>query len=116
MEIECLVLGGFETNCYVVRESQAPRTCLVIDPGFSAEPLVEKLRAERLTVERILLTHGHCDHTAGVKLLRESLGAIPVAISQDDVAMLNSARRNLSWMTGQLLRLAGFRKGHSKTL
>jgi glyoxylase-like metal-dependent hydrolase (beta-lactamase superfamily II) len=105
MEIFSLALGDFETNCYVVRAGRQAKECLIIDPGFSAEGLLEFLNKEGLSVERILLTHGHCDHIAGVKLLREHYNGVPVAISGEDAQMLTSGRKNLAWMTGSLLRV-----------
>jgi len=105
MEIFSLALGDFETNCYVVRAGRQAKECLIIDPGFSAEGLLEFLNKEGLSVERILLTHGHCDHIAGVKLLREHYNGVPVAISGEDAPMLTSGRKNLAWMTGSLLRV-----------
>ena len=105
MEIECLELGDFMTNCYVVRESAEAKECLIIDPGYGAEVLVEQLQAKGLRPQRILLTHGHCDHIAGVKLIREKFGAPPVCISKADAPMLMDDKTNLTWMTGSLLRL-----------
>jgi hydroxyacylglutathione hydrolase len=105
VEIECLALGDFETNCYVVRASKATRSCWIIDPGFAAEPLVEYLRKARLEPREILLTHGHCDHIAGIPLLREHFGAVPVQISREDAGMLTDNMKNLSAMAGASLRL-----------
>ncbi|KPK77023.1 MAG: hypothetical protein AMJ79_04740 [Phycisphaerae bacterium SM23_30] len=105
MEIDCVVLGDFATNCYVVRESNATKECLIIDPGYGAEPLVELLQTKKLQPQRILLTHGHCDHIAGIKLLRKKFGAVPVCISKADAPMLSNDKKNLTWMTGNLLRL-----------
>ena len=105
MEIDYLVLGEFETNCYMVRPTPQAKECLVIDPGFSAEPLLEMLKEKELSIAQIILTHGHCDHIAGVKLLREHYNGVPVAISTEDAAMLNNGRHNLSWLMGTLLRV-----------
>ncbi|MBN2375861.1 MAG: MBL fold metallo-hydrolase [Sedimentisphaerales bacterium] len=105
VRIDCAVLGDFQTNCFVVRETEQDKECLVIDPGFSAEPLVKFLRQEQLKPRRIILTHGHCDHIAGIGLLREEFGEIPVAISAEDAAMLTDGKVNLSWLTGELVKV-----------
>lgn len=105
MEIDTLVLGEFETNCYVVSQGSVAQQCLVIDPGFAAEPLLDLLKEKGLCVVQILLTHGHCGHIAGVQLLRAHYDGVPIAISAEDAAMLNNEQRNLSWMMGMLLRL-----------
>jgi hydroxyacylglutathione hydrolase len=105
MEIDCLELGDFMTNCYVIRESSAAQECLIIDPGYGAEPLVELLQSKGLRPGRILLTHGHCDHIAGIKLLKESFETAAVCISGADAPMLTDDKLNLTWMTGDLLGL-----------
>ena len=105
MEIDCLVLGDFATNCFVVRANGESKECLVIDPGFSPGPLLELLQAKQLKPLKILLTHGHCDHIAGIEELQNEFGAIPVCVSGEDAKMLGDAKLNLSWMTGRSIRL-----------
>lgn len=105
MHIHTLVLGDFETNCYILKPTPDADRCLVIDPGFDPQGLLDFLRDNKLTIESILLTHGHCDHIAGVPLLREKLGPIPIAISPHDADMLNSGRANLAWLTGRRLKV-----------
>jgi glyoxylase-like metal-dependent hydrolase (beta-lactamase superfamily II) len=105
VQIDCLALGDFETNCYVVRSSAAEKSCLIIDPGFSAEPLIEFLRENSLRPQRVLLTHGHCDHIAGLALLYEEYNPLPVCISSQDASMLTDDMQNLSMMMGLSLQL-----------
>jgi len=51
---------------------------LVVDPG-DANPVLEYLAQENLTLMGILITHHHADHTGGILQLLQSLGAsIPV--------------------------------------
>jgi hydroxyacylglutathione hydrolase len=47
---------------------------LVVDPG-EAQPVLEALERESLTLHTILVTHHHGDHTGGVPNLREATGA-----------------------------------------
>lgn len=105
MIIDCLMLGDFGTNCFVVRADKEASQCLVIDPGFDAEPLVKFLQGNSLQPGKILLTHGHCDHIAGVPLLLKEFGKIPVAIHSADAKMLTSSRDNLALMMGMRLSL-----------
>ena len=104
MKLDCLVLGDFQTNCYVLTSSQLPGECLVIDPGFDAEVLIDFLQRQSLKPQKILLTHGHCDHIAGVGLIREKFGPVPIAISDKDASMLTSGQGNLSMMMGTVIR------------
>ncbi|OIP14755.1 MAG: hydroxyacylglutathione hydrolase [Comamonadaceae bacterium CG2_30_57_122] len=47
---------------------------LVVDPG-DAKPVFEALATRGLTLEAILVTHHHNDHTGGVNALRQATGA-----------------------------------------
>ena len=40
MEIERLIFGDFETNCFVLTESSQAQECLIIYPGFSPDIIV----------------------------------------------------------------------------
>ena len=50
------------------------RRALVVDPG-DAQPVLAALQQSGLTLEAILVTHHHGDHTGGVDALRQSTGA-----------------------------------------
>ncbi len=50
------------------------REALVVDPG-EAQPVLEALERESLTLHSILVTHHHGDHTGGVQVLREATAA-----------------------------------------
>ena len=66
LTIHTLTLGTYGTNCYIIHDS-ASKTCCVIDPGYTPEKILDEVNALGLTVEAILLTHGHFDHVGGVK-------------------------------------------------
>ena len=73
MKVLTITGGALGTNCYVVwNEKQC--NCVVVDPGFDAQTVLEKVRAKGLQVAAILLTHGHYDHVGGVSGLREVTG------------------------------------------
>jgi len=97
VRIKTLVLGPLETNAYVLRSGD---DCAVVDPGMMPEPLLEFLRAEGTPPGRILLTHGHGDHLAGVADVRAAFPAARLCCPADDAAMLPDARANLSAMFG----------------
>lgn len=68
IKIHTLTLGDYQTNCYCVHEADSQR-CVLIDPGYDAERILEFLQAQKLTLDAILLTHGHFDHVGAVKAL-----------------------------------------------
>ena len=66
MKIDCLVLGAYETNSYVLRQNDDAKDCLIIDTGLDAAPLVKFLQENELNPVAVVLTHGHADHIIGV--------------------------------------------------
>ena len=76
----------FQQNCAVLWEETTGRG-VVVDPGGEVPRILEALSELKVTVERILLTHGHLDHAAGADELREVLSegrAAPVPIEGPD--------------------------------
>ena len=77
----------FQQNCAVLWDEGSKRA-LVIDPGGDVPRILDAIDQMGLTVERILLTHGHLDHAGGATELAEALsarpGASPVPIDGPD--------------------------------
>lgn len=103
MEIGRLILGAFQTNCYILRDSATATDCLVIDPGLEAEELIDFLSRHKLNAVATVLTHGHADHIAGVALLRESFPEMKVHVHKLDAEMLIQPEHNLSAFAGELI-------------
>ena len=70
MKIRTLILGDYQTNCYLVSDEDG--VTAVIDPGYDPQTILTRLKAECLRPEAILLTHGHFDHVGGVKTLAQA--------------------------------------------
>ena len=85
LNIHTLTLGDYGTNCYIVHDS-ASETCCVIDPGYTPEKVLSEVNALGLTVEAILLTHGHFDHVGGVKEIAAETGC-DVYLCADELTM-----------------------------
>lgn len=66
-------VGPLQANCYLVWDDA--RVACAVDPGAEAEHLARLAEKEDLTLEAILVTHGHFDHSEGVKDLAELTGA-----------------------------------------
>ena len=80
-----LSLGAYQTNCYIIHE-EGSNACCVIDPGYDADLILDKLASLDLTVEAILLTHGHFDHVGAVRELAAETGC-DVYIHPEDLTM-----------------------------
>lgn len=85
MEIRVFSVGSYRTNCYMAWGTGSD-SCIVIDPGYEPEYLLEQLRLLRKTPAAILLTHGHFDHVGGVKAIAEEAGC-PVYIHEADTQL-----------------------------
>lgn len=101
MKIDYLILGAFQTNCFILRENETAKDCLVIDTGLEAGRLVDFLKQNQLNPTAVLLTHGHPDHAAGIPALRESFPEIKVYIHKLDADMLTDDRSNFGLLTGK---------------
>lgn len=70
LNVRTLTLGAYQTNCYVLANGNR---CVLIDPGYEPESIASFLKTSGLTLEAILLTHGHFDHVGAVEeLVQES--------------------------------------------
>jgi len=104
MKIEHLILGSYETNCYIVRENEAVKDCMIIDTGLEAEALIDFLKAGELNPKAAVFTHGHADHITGIPLLRDNYPDIRIYIHKLDAGMLTRATSNLSFLSGMIFR------------
>ena len=75
-KFETVVVTPFQQNCTILWNPDS-RSGVVIDPGGDVAQILARLIALDITVEAILLTHGHLDHAGGVEELREALGPQP---------------------------------------
>ncbi len=91
MKVLSFSLGALRTNTYFCFDDTG--ACIVIDPGMDGEGIAEKLRQKGLCPSYILLTHGHFDHSQGVKALKEATGA-KVLIHREDAEMLSNPGKN----------------------
>jgi glyoxylase-like metal-dependent hydrolase (beta-lactamase superfamily II) len=85
LKVHALALGAYQTNCYIIHDEHS-KTCCVIDPGYDADTILDKLEALGLTLEAILLTHGHFDHVGAVKDLAAETQC-DVYLHPDDLSM-----------------------------
>jgi hydroxyacylglutathione hydrolase len=100
MQIDKLVLGAYENNCYIIRKDKNAADCLIIDTGLDSEPLIDFLNREKLNPLFLILTHGHADHIAGAEELRRNFKNIKICIHKGDANMLSDTAGNFSSFAG----------------
>ena len=110
LQIHALTLGAYQVNCYIIHDEKSP-SCCVIDPGYEADTILDKLTELGLSLEAILLTHGHFDHVGAVRQLAADTDC-QVYLCAEDVTMPAQLTAGPLYYTntyaeGTKLRLAG---------
>ncbi|MBL8788880.1 MAG: MBL fold metallo-hydrolase [Rhizobiales bacterium] len=121
--VAVIPVTGFQQNCSLVYDNVSKRGA-VVDPGGDVDMIMEAIGKMGLTIEKILLTHGHIDHAGGAAELRERLGVKIEGPHEGDKFLLDSlpqsgARYGMltarevtpdRWLTdGDDVEVAGFR-------
>jgi len=96
--IDRLVLGPFNTNCYILG-SESSREGIIIDPADDVNAIMGRVEALKLGIKFIILTHGHIDHIGALKAVKERTGA-EMAVHADDAKSLRGLR---GWLQSFLI-------------
>jgi hydroxyacylglutathione hydrolase len=95
LEVGRIVSAPFDENTYIAH-LQGRNDCIVFDPGFEPDAIVDYLTDHSLTPAAIVCTHGHSDHIAGNSALKEQWPDCPLVIGTGDAAKLTNPALNLS--------------------
>lgn len=106
MKIDCVVLGAYQNNSYILRIGSSSSDCLIIDTGLQSDELVDFLKDNKLNPLALIFTHGHPDHTMGASALREEFPQVQVYIHALDAKLLVSPPSLLVAMAGLRIRPA----------
>lgn len=83
----------YQQNCSLVWCTKTMRGAFV-DPGGETDKLKEIARLQGITIEKILLTHGHLDHASGAAKLARECGVKVEGPHRDDQFLLDDLGRN----------------------
>jgi glyoxylase-like metal-dependent hydrolase (beta-lactamase superfamily II) len=83
----------YQQNCSLVWCTRTMRGAFV-DPGGDTERLKEIARLQGVTIEKILLTHGHLDHASGATRLAREYGVKIEGPHRGDQFLLDELGRN----------------------
>ncbi len=98
MLVRCLAVGPMLANCYLVW-CEETKEALVIDPGGEEERILAEIEKEQLQLQYIVNTHGHVDHIAANREVKEKTGA-KILIHSEDAPLLVSPNLNFSVYVG----------------
>lgn len=80
----------WKENCFVL-VADGSAECVVVDPGYDSEAIVEAIVSRGLGVGAILATHAHVDHVASAALVQSRFGDPPFFLHPDEEKTLRSA-------------------------
>lgn len=73
LKFSIIPVTPFDQNCSLIWCDETMRGAAV-DPGGDIERILAEAERQGVTLEKILLTHGHLDHVGGTAALAEQLG------------------------------------------
>ncbi len=86
MRYKMVIVGGLETNCYLVY-CPGTKECAVVDPGADAEKIYPVIAEEGLRPTLLINTHGHIDHIGANRNIMDKYG-VPLLIHAADKDLL----------------------------
>ena len=89
MQIETIVTGRIEENCYVAMD-ESTHDAVIVDPGDDAPRIVDTITRMGAKPIAIVNTHCHFDHVGAVNAMRKQYN-IPFYIHPEDRQMLEHA-------------------------
>ncbi len=83
MQYEIIPVTHYQQNCSLIW-CEATKKAAVIDPGGEVERIVERIKKLDLSLDKIILTHGHMDHVGGAAALAKQANVPIVGPHKDD--------------------------------
>lgn len=77
----------FQQNCTLLW-CEKTKKAAVVDPGGDLPRIRQAIAEHGVSVDKILLTHGHIDHAAGAAELKEELGVPVIGPHEGDAFLL----------------------------
>lgn len=114
MKIKMLAVGSLGTNCYILEDTEN-KVAAVVDPGGDPKRIKKAIDEAGVTVQYILLTHGHYDHLDGLLGLVGLLD-YPVAIYLNRQDVRGSLDRRLFPFAGKVTGYCCYNDGDTLTL
>ena len=88
MKIVVIPVTPYQQNCSLVICEETNKAAIV-DPGGEVERILSAVKNHNVTVDKIILTHGHLDHVGGTEALAESLNIPVIGPEKEDAFWLN---------------------------
>ncbi len=76
MKFQIIPVTPFQQNCTLMWDENTNKAA-VVDPGGDVQRIAAEIEKKGLTLEKVLVTHGHLDHCGGAKTLADQFG-VPI--------------------------------------
>lgn len=73
MKYKIIPVTPFQQNCSLIWDPETKKAALV-DPGGEADRLMDEIEKHGVTLDKILLTHGHLDHVGAANDIKARTG------------------------------------------
>lgn len=83
MQYEIIPVTHYQQNCSLVW-CESTKKAAIIDPGGEVERITRRIADHGLTLEKIILTHGHMDHVGGAAELAMLTGVPIIGPHKED--------------------------------
>jgi len=74
---------GFDNYLYIIFCNKFKKAAIV-DPGFGVSLIIDRINNKNLTIEFILITHYHSDHTSGINTIKKEFPKARLVASKED--------------------------------
>lgn len=107
MFLQTVPAGPFGTNLYLILDD-AKSHCVIVDaPPGAADILLPFLQKNELTLDAILITHGHWDHNGGVAgILAGTQADLPVFAHEEGRDFHEKPEKFAPWYQSAIPRLS----------
>jgi hydroxyacylglutathione hydrolase len=96
--VKGLVVGLFQTNCYIVG-SRISGEAVCIDPGDETEEILALARDLGVRITRLVASHAHLDHVMAVGAMKEATGATFLMHPADHEILLAVPESAARWLS-----------------
>lgn len=99
MKFQIIPVTPFQQNCTLMWDENTNKAA-VVDPGGDIAKIAAVIEQKGLTLEKVLVTHGHLDHCGGAKTLADQFGVPIEGPNEADAYLLNELATTQTRMWG----------------